>query len=170
MTMVLETKSLRSRRGQRSPRIGPPEIDRRLEDMNQQSIAPVAKRSPMLPFAVALLAAVAYGAGIITTALVAPNFNPTTSVGHAADHADDPDPSHHGRPEPVLIRVMPSPDDRVAGWTPTGSPSGSFRGARGSLAVALVIAGAVAYPVNRWLISRGKGHALVHGAHGGAAR
>jgi hypothetical protein len=52
--------------------------------MNQQSIAPVAKRSPMLPFAVALLAAVAYGAGIITTALVAPNFNPTTSVGHAA--------------------------------------------------------------------------------------
>jgi Domain of unknown function (DUF4396) len=40
----------------------------------------------------------------------------------------------------------------------------------GSLAVALVIAGAVAYPVNRWLISRGKGHALVHGAHGGAAR
>jgi hypothetical protein len=40
----------------------------------------------------------------------------------------------------------------------------------GSLAVALVIAGAVAYPVNRWLISRGKGRALVHGAHGGAAR
>ena len=25
-------------------------------------------------------------------------------------------------------------------------------------------------PVNRWLISRGKGHALVHGAHAGAAR
>ena len=40
----------------------------------------------------------------------------------------------------------------------------------GSLAVLVVIAGAVAYPVNRWLISRGKGHALVHGAHAGAAR
>jgi hypothetical protein len=39
----------------------------------------------------------------------------------------------------------------------------------GSLAVALVIAGAVAYPVNRWLISRGKGHALVHGGHAGSA-
>ena len=38
----------------------------------------------------------------------------------------------------------------------------------GSLAVALVIAGAVALPVNRWLIARGKGHAVVHrtGVHG----
>jgi hypothetical protein len=39
----------------------------------------------------------------------------------------------------------------------------------GSLAFALVIAGAVALPVNRWLIARGKGHAVVHetGIHGG---
>ena len=39
----------------------------------------------------------------------------------------------------------------------------------GSLAVALVIAGAAAFPVNRWLIARGKGHAAVHetGIHGG---
>ena len=36
----------------------------------------------------------------------------------------------------------------------------------GSLAVALVIAGAAALPVNRWLISRGRGHAVVHGIHG----
>ena len=36
----------------------------------------------------------------------------------------------------------------------------------GSLAVALLIAGAVAYPVNRWLIARGKGHAVVHSHHG----
>ena len=35
----------------------------------------------------------------------------------------------------------------------------------GSLAVALVIAGAVAFPVNRRLISRGKGHAVVHRHH-----
>jgi hypothetical protein len=35
----------------------------------------------------------------------------------------------------------------------------------GSLAVALVIAGAAAFPVNRWLISRGKGHAVVHQHH-----
>src|SRR5689334_9162259 len=39
----------------------------------------------------------------------------------------------------------------------------------GSLAFALVIAGAVAVPVNRWLIVRGRGHAVVHatGIHGG---
>ena len=35
----------------------------------------------------------------------------------------------------------------------------------GSLAVALLIAGAVAFPVNRWLIARGKGHAVVHEHH-----
>ena len=35
----------------------------------------------------------------------------------------------------------------------------------GSLAAALLIAGAVAYPVNRWLIARGKGHAVVHRYH-----
>ena len=31
---------------------------------------------------------------------------------------------------------------------------------------ALVLAGAVAFPVNRWLIARGKGHAVVHAHHG----
>src|SRR5215212_9829014 len=39
----------------------------------------------------------------------------------------------------------------------------------GSLAFALAVAGVVAMPVNRWLIARGKGHAVVHetGIHGG---
>jgi Domain of unknown function (DUF4396) len=32
----------------------------------------------------------------------------------------------------------------------------------GSLGSALLIAGVVAFPVNRWLITRGKGHAIVH--------
>jgi hypothetical protein len=32
----------------------------------------------------------------------------------------------------------------------------------GSLALSLIVAGAVAIPVNRWLIARGKGHAVVH--------
>jgi hypothetical protein len=36
----------------------------------------------------------------------------------------------------------------------------------GSLAFALVIAGVAAFPVNRYLISRGKGHAVVHKHHG----
>jgi hypothetical protein len=39
----------------------------------------------------------------------------------------------------------------------------------GALSVALVVAGAFAFPLNRWLIARGKGHAVVHetGIHGG---
>ena len=39
----------------------------------------------------------------------------------------------------------------------------------GSLCFSLVVAGAFAVPVNRWLIGRGKGHAAVHetGIHGG---
>jgi Domain of unknown function (DUF4396) len=39
----------------------------------------------------------------------------------------------------------------------------------GSLAFSLAIAGVAAVPVNRWLIARGKGHAVVHetGIHGG---
>jgi hypothetical protein len=39
----------------------------------------------------------------------------------------------------------------------------------GALSVALVVAGIVAFPVNRWLIQRGRGHAVLHetGIHGG---
>ena len=33
----------------------------------------------------------------------------------------------------------------------------------GSLAAALVVAGAAAFPVNRYLIARGRGHAVAHG-------
>ena len=55
----------------------------------------------------------------------------------------------------------PSP----ARWRP-GSATLLFWG---TLSVALVIAGVFAYPVNRWLIARGKGHVAVHntGIHGG---
>ncbi len=35
----------------------------------------------------------------------------------------------------------------------------------GSLALALAVAGVAAYPVNRWLIARGRGHAVIHGHH-----
>ena len=35
----------------------------------------------------------------------------------------------------------------------------------GSLAVSLLVAGAAAFPVNRWLIRRGRGHAVVHAYH-----
>jgi hypothetical protein len=35
-----------------------------------------------------------------------------------------------------------------------------------SLMVSLVLAGIAAFPANRWLIAKGRGHALVHAHHG----
>ena len=35
----------------------------------------------------------------------------------------------------------------------------------GSLAISLLVAGAIAFPVVRWLIARGRGHAVVHAHH-----
>ncbi len=35
----------------------------------------------------------------------------------------------------------------------------------GALAFALLVAGLIALPINRWLIARGRGHAVVHGMH-----
>ncbi len=35
----------------------------------------------------------------------------------------------------------------------------------GSLGLALAVAGVAAYPINRWLIARGRGHALAHTHH-----
>ena len=34
-----------------------------------------------------------------------------------------------------------------------------------SLVVSLAVAFVVTVPINRWLIARGKGHAVVHGLH-----
>ncbi|RBY82784.1 DUF4396 domain-containing protein [Blastococcus sp. TF02A-26] len=50
----------------------------------------------------------------------------------------------------------------VPGAMDAGVTSGFFWG---SLAVALAVAFVVALPVNRWLMSRGRGHAVVHAAH-----
>jgi hypothetical protein len=69
----------------------------------------------------------------------------------------------------VSIAVMEIVDNlimlTIPGAMEAGLDSALFWG---SLAVALVIAGVVALPVNRWLIARGKGHAVVHeaGIHG----
>ena len=46
-------------------------------------------------------------------------------------------------------------------WRPASAISSSGAASRSRL-----VAGAVAYPVNRWLIARGKGHAVVHAHHG----
>lgn len=53
----------------------------------------------------------------------------------------------------------------IPGAMDAGLASGLFWA---SLAVSLVIAFVVTVPVNRWFISRGKGHAVVHQLHGSA--
>jgi hypothetical protein len=51
----------------------------------------------------------------------------------------------------------------IPGAMDAGLASGLFWGA---LAFSLLVAGAAAFPLNRWLISKGRGHALAHAAHG----
>ena len=50
----------------------------------------------------------------------------------------------------------------IPGAMSAGLDSGLFWG---SLAVSLLLAGVAAFPVNRWLIARGRGHAVVHAHH-----
>ena len=68
----------------------------------------------------------------------------------------------------VSITVMEIVDNAVMLLVPgamdAGLDSPLFWGA---LAFALAVAFVVAVPVNRWLIGRGKGHAVVHQYHGG---
>jgi hypothetical protein len=50
----------------------------------------------------------------------------------------------------------------VPGAIDAGATSALFWG---SLVLSLAVAFVAAFPVNRWLIARGRGHAVVHGAH-----
>ena len=67
----------------------------------------------------------------------------------------------------VSIAIMELVDNAIMllipGAMEAGLGSGLFWG---SLILALLVAGAAAFPVNRWLISRGRGHAVVHRYHG----
>jgi len=66
----------------------------------------------------------------------------------------------------VSIAVMEIVDNAIILLVPGAMAAGLLDGLFwGSLAVALAIAGAAAYPVNRWLIARGRGHAVVHAYH-----
>ena len=68
----------------------------------------------------------------------------------------------------ISITIMEIVDNGIMLLIPgamhAGVGSGLFWG---SLAVALLIAGAAAFPINRWLIARGRGHAVVHEHHAG---
>jgi hypothetical protein len=66
----------------------------------------------------------------------------------------------------VSIAIMETVDNAIMLVIPGAMEAGpgSFR-FWGSLALSLALAGVAAYPVVRWLIARGRGHARVHGHH-----
>lgn len=67
----------------------------------------------------------------------------------------------------ISIVVMETVDNLIVLFVPGAMAAGLLDPLFwGSLVVGLVIAFAAAFPVNRWLIARGRGHVLAHGAHG----
>jgi len=71
----------------------------------------------------------------------------------------------------ISITVMEIVDNAIMLWIPGAMEAGLTNLLFwGSLTAALLIAGVIAYPVNRWLIARGKGHAVVHAHHGHEAQ
>ena len=67
----------------------------------------------------------------------------------------------------VSITIMEIVDNAVILFIP-GAMSASLTSVLfwSSMAVALLAAGIAAFPVNRWLIARGRGHAVMHARHG----
>ncbi len=66
----------------------------------------------------------------------------------------------------VSITVMEIIDNAVILAVPGAMSAGLASGLFWiSLAFALIIAAFVVFPVNRWMIARGRGHAVVHGHH-----
>ena len=68
----------------------------------------------------------------------------------------------------VSIVVMEVMDNAIVIAVPGAMAAGLTDGLFwGSLVLSLAVAFVVAFPVNRWLIARGLGHALVHARHAG---
>jgi hypothetical protein len=70
----------------------------------------------------------------------------------------------------VSIGVMEAMDNAIILVVPGAMAAGLNDGLFwGSLVLSLVVAFVVAFPVNRWLIARGLGHAVVHALHSEAS-
>jgi hypothetical protein len=66
----------------------------------------------------------------------------------------------------ISIAIMEIVDNTIMVAIPGAMDAGpGDPGFWAALALALVIAGAFAFPANRWLIARGRGHAVVHAHH-----
>ena len=67
----------------------------------------------------------------------------------------------------ISITIMEIVDNAIILTIPGAMDAGlGDIGFWAALAFALLVAGAAAYPANRWLLARGKGHAVVHKHHG----
>ncbi len=67
----------------------------------------------------------------------------------------------------ISITIMEIVDNTIMLLIPGAMEAGAGDpGFYAALALALLIAGVFAFPANRWLISRGRGHAVVHAHHG----
>jgi hypothetical protein len=66
----------------------------------------------------------------------------------------------------ISIAIMEAVDNAIMLVIP-GAMDQSLRdlGFYAALTAALIVAGLLAWPVNRWLIARGRGHAVVHHHH-----
>ena len=66
----------------------------------------------------------------------------------------------------ISITIMEIVDNAIMLAIPGAMDAGlGSLGFWAALAAALLIAGTAAYPANRWLLVRGKGHAVVHAHH-----
>ena len=66
----------------------------------------------------------------------------------------------------ISIAIMEIVDNAILLLIPGAMDAGlDSIGFYAALTFALIVAGAAAFPINRWLISRGKGHAVVHQHH-----
>jgi hypothetical protein len=66
----------------------------------------------------------------------------------------------------ISIAIMEIVDNAIMLLIPGAMDAGlDSIGFYAALTAALIVAGAAAYPINHWLISRGKGHAVVHHHH-----
>lgn len=105
---------------------------------------------------IALAVALAFFFGYLLTML--PLLRAGLPVAHAARTALSADTAS--------IVIMEVVDNAIMLGIP-GAMDASLTDALfwGSLAIALALAALAAYPVNRWLIGRGRGHAIVHTQH-----
>jgi hypothetical protein len=66
----------------------------------------------------------------------------------------------------ISIAIMEVVDNAIMLLIPGAMDAGlDSIGFYAALTFALIVAGAAAFPINRWLITRGKGHAVVHQHH-----